>query len=72
MFVVLKEILISEKDFTKTNYERLKKALVYIKNDLINFDGNIYLAVDSLIEINNIIIRPNIALRKVNVEVKWI
>ena len=29
--ITLKEILISEKQFTKTNYKRLQKALVYIQ-----------------------------------------
>ena len=31
MFDITKNILIWEKDVSKTNYERLKKALVYIK-----------------------------------------
>ena len=31
MFDVIKEIFISEKEFTETNYERFKKAMVYIK-----------------------------------------
>ena len=31
MFDVIKEVLISKKVFTKTSYERLKEALVYIK-----------------------------------------
>ena len=31
MFDIIKNILISEKEFSKTNYERLKKAFVYIK-----------------------------------------
>ena len=31
MFDVIRETLISEKEFTETNYERLKKSLVYIK-----------------------------------------
>ena len=31
MFDVMKEILISEKEFTETNYKRLQKALVYKK-----------------------------------------
>ena len=30
MFGVIKEILISKKEFTESSYERLKKALVYI------------------------------------------
>ena len=36
-----RKILIPEKGFTNTNYERLKKALVFIENNLINSDGNI-------------------------------
>ena len=45
MFDIIKEILISEKEFTKTNYEKLKKALLYIKTPLIDSDGNIYLTI---------------------------
>ena len=55
MFDVIKEILISEKKFTETNYKRLQKASVYIENNLIDADGGMYLTVNSLIEINNII-----------------
>ena len=33
MFDVIREILISEKEFTETNYKRLQKALVYIENN---------------------------------------
>ena len=68
MFDVIKEILITEKEFTETNYRRLQKALVYIENNLIDSDGGMYLAVDSLIEINNIITgSQNITLRNINV-----
>ena len=68
MFDVTKEILITEKEFTETNYKRLQKALVYIENNLIDSDGGMYLAVDSLIEINNIITgSQNITLRNINV-----
>ena len=41
MFNVIKEILISEKEFTETNFKRLQEALVYIKNNLIDTDGGI-------------------------------
>ena len=41
MFNVIKEILISEKEFTETNYKRLQEGLVYIKNNLIDTDGGI-------------------------------
>ena len=59
MFDVVKEILISEKDFTETNYRRLQKALVYIKNNLVENDGGMYLILDSLTETNNIITGSN-------------
>ena len=51
MFDVIKEILISEKEFTETNYKRLQKNLVDIENNLIDSAGGLYLTVDSLIEI---------------------
>ena len=61
--------MISGKKFAETNYKRLQKAFVYIKNDLRDSDGGTYLTVDSFIEINNIIPVPNnITLRKVNVK----
>ena len=44
-----KKKLIPEKEFTKTNYQRLQKALVYIQSNLIDSDGNMYLTVESLI-----------------------
>ena len=60
MFDVIKEILISKKEFPETDYKRLQKAKV---------DGGLYLTVDSLIEINNIITSSNnFTLRKVNVK----
>ena len=46
VFDVIKEMLISKKELTKTNYKRLQEAMVYIKNNLIDTD---------LTEINNII-----------------
>ena len=43
--------------------------MFYIENNLIDSDGAMYLAVDSLIEVNNIINGlNNITLRKVNVK----
>ena len=42
------------KRMSDINFERLKNAFVYIKNDLIYSDNNIYLTIDSLIDINNI------------------
>ena len=69
MFDVIKEILISEKEFTEANYKRLQEDLVYINNNLTDPDGGMCLIVDSLIEINNIMTGSNnITLRKVNVK----
>ena len=49
--------------------KRLKKALVHIKSNLIDFDGNVHLNVDSLTQINNLITSlNNITLKKVNVK----
>ena len=60
-------MLISEKELTETNYERLKKAIVYKKNNLKELDCNMYLTVGSLIGTKNIItVASNITLRKVN------
>ena len=59
MFDILKEILISEKEFTETNYKRFQKALAYIEINLIHSDGGMYLTIDSLKEINNIITGSN-------------
>ena len=61
--------LILEKEFTETNYKRFQEALIYLKHNLIDINGSMYLTVDSLMEINNIITGSNnIALRKVNVK----
>ena len=68
MFDVIKQLLISEEEFTETNNERLKKSLVYIENTLIDSDGALYTTVYSFIEINNVITSSNnITLRKLNV-----
>ena len=55
MFDKMKEILVSEKEFTEINYKRFEKDLVYIENNLIDYDGGLYIIVDSLIEINKVI-----------------
>ena len=62
MFDIIKEILISEKEFTDINCDTQK-------NNLIDSVGNMYLTVDSLTQINDIITGSNnITLRKVKVE----
>ena len=50
---MLEKILVSEKELSDINFKRLKKA--YIKNNLIDSDNKMYLTVDSLTDINNII-----------------
>ena len=69
-----KNILIHKKNykdfviyFTISDHD--KKALIYINNNLIYSDNTVYLTVDSLIDISNIITGSNnITLRKVNVK----
>ena len=62
------KILISGKGLRDFNFEKLKTQL-YIQNNLIHSDSNMYLAVDSLIDINNIITGSNKnTLRNVNVK----
>ena len=68
MFDAMKEILVSEKEFTATNYKKLQKDLVSIENNFTDSDGGMYLRIDSLIEINKIITGSNNILRKVNVK----
>ena len=59
MVDIITELLISEKEMTDTYYERLKKALSYIENTLIDSDGNMFLTVESLMKENNIIAGSN-------------
>ena len=62
----IKRNINSEKEFTKP-LVKIKKPLVYIKYYLIDSDGNIYLTLNSLIEINNMMnSSKNITLRKVH------
>ena len=56
--------MVFEKELNEINCERLKNALVYIKDNLTDSDKKIYLTVDSLIDIN----MNNLFLRKVNVK----
>ena len=48
MFDEIKEILISEKQFTEINYTRLQVPLLYKKSILIDSDGVMYLTFGSL------------------------
>ena len=66
---MLRIILVSEKELSDINFERLKQALVYINNNSIDSDSNIYLDFHLLVDINNIITGwNNITFRTVNVE----
>ena len=49
---MLEKISDSEKELSEIKFERLKNALVYIKNNLIDFDTKMYLTFDSLIHNN--------------------
>ena len=51
---MLEKISDSEKELSEIKFERLKNALVYIKNNLIDFDTKMYLTFDSLIHNNQI------------------
>ena len=57
--VMLTKTLVSENKLRYINFQRLEKALAYVKNNLIDSDNNMYLAVDSLIDIINIITSSN-------------
>ena len=66
MLHIIKEILISEEQFTETNYKRLEKGLAYIEKNLIDSDSCMYLTVNSLLKISSIITGSNnITFRKV-------
>ena len=62
-------ILNEEKEITKDNFFRMVKAYKYIQRELISTDGDLFLTVDSLITLNNIITNSNnIFLRHINVK----
>ena len=66
---LLEKILLSEKEMIYINVEKLKNALACIKNNLIDFDDNMYLTNDSLEDINNITTGSNnITLKKFSVK----
>ena len=62
-------ILNEEKEITKDNFFWMVKAYKYIQRELISNDGDLFLTVDSLITLNNIITNSNnIFLRHINVK----
>ena len=62
----LKRVLTEENEYTERNYVKLENALAYKRK--LHADNRLYLTVDSLITINNIITNSNnFELRKHNV-----
>ena len=62
-------ILLEEGEFTDHNYELMQSALEYRNTYLIDKDGELFLTIDSLITLNNIITdSQNLFLRDVNVK----
>ena len=65
IFMILNE----EKEMNEVNFSRMVKAYKYIQRELLTTDGNLFLTVDSLITLNNIITNSNsILLRQTNVK----
>ena len=52
-------ILKEEKEYSDLNHYNMKEALKYKQKYLQNQDGDMFLTVDSLIELNNLIIGAN-------------
>ena len=48
MYDVIREILISEKEFNETNYKMFQEALVYEKKNLVDTNGGMHLTIHSL------------------------
>ena len=68
---MLREILVSEKELSDINFERLENALMNLKNNFIDCDNNIYLIFDSLVGISNITTGSNNTfLNKVNYKLR--
>ena len=62
-------ILNEEKEISEDNFFRMVKAYKYIQRELLTTDGDLFLTVDSLITLNNIITNSNsIFLRQTNVK----
>ena len=63
------EILKEEIEYSDLNYFNMKTALDYKEKYLPNKEGDMFLTVDSLIEVNNLILgKNNTELRKLNVK----
>ena len=65
----LSKILKEENEYTYNNLFRLKSALEYKREYLTDTNGKVYLTLDGLIRINNLILKTyNTRLRTVNVK----
>ena len=65
IFSILKE----EKELSYVNFIRMVKAYNYIHEELLTDEGDLFLTVDSLITLNNIITNSNnLFLRQTNVK----
>ena len=63
------KILKEENEYSDLNYFNMKTALDYKEKYLQNKEGDMFLTVDSLIEVNNLILgKNNTELRKLNVK----
>ena len=63
------KILEKEKEYNHLNYYNMKKALDYKKRYLHDEEGDMFLTVDSLIELNNLRLGKNrTELRKIDVK----
>ena len=56
---LLTKILIEEGEFNEVNLRRLTPAYIFKKTFLTTSNNNLYLTLDSLIEINNIILNKH-------------
>ena len=62
-------ILKEEKEMNEVNFSRMVKTYKYIQRELLTTKGDLFLTVDSLITLNNIITNSNnIFLRQINVK----
>ena len=62
-------ILNEEKEMNEVNFFRMVQAYKYIQRELLTTDGDLFLTIDSLITLNNIIANSNnILLRQTNVK----
>ena len=63
------KILKEEKEYSDLNYFNMKTALDYKEKYLQNKEGDMFLTVNSLIEVNNLILgKNNTELRKLDVK----